>query len=438
MAATSPSPLTDYASVAEYLYSLKSIGVRFGIDRMEHFVAELGHPERSFPVVHIAGTNGKGSVSAMIESILRAAGCHTGLYTSPHLVKLGERVQVDRALLTEAEIVAYTHELRPVAQRLGERGPDEHPTFFEFMTAMAFLQFQRRKVDVAVIETGMGGRLDATNVVQPDVAVITSIGLDHLEFLGDNVAKIAREKAGIIKAGRPVVIGRLPAEAEQVIREVARERYAPVHSVREVFGENLADYPQTNLEGDYQRWNAATATLAVRLLANPRLAGDEAAMARGLRQVTWPGRWQRTEIGGRPLILDASHNPEGAQVLENNLHKLVAATGRKPVIITGILGEFRARALLDVVCRYAKEVYLVPPHMERASTYEQLEAVVPPESRGLLRRATLEQIFPDAGTCTVGEKDDTIVVTGSVYLLGELLTRIEPARGSGEGRLQDF
>ncbi len=437
MAATSPS-LTNYTAVAEYLHSLKSIGVRFGIDRMQHLVAELGHPERSFPVIHIAGTNGKGSVSAMVESILRAAGFRTGLYTSPHLVKLGERVQVDRALLTEAEIVAYTHELRPVAQRLGERGPDEHPTFFEFMTAMAFLQFQRRKVDVAVIETGMGGRLDATNVVQPDITVITSIGLDHMEFLGDNVAKIAREKAGIIKSGRPVVIGRLPAEAEQVIREVARERHAPVQSVREVFGENLADYPQTNLEGDYQRWNAATAVLVVRLLANPRIVCDEGTIARGLRKVTWPGRWQRTEIGGRPLILDASHNPEGAQVLENNLHKLVAATGRKPVIITGALGEFRARALLDVVCRYAREVYLVPPHMERASTYEELEAVVPPESRALLRRATLEQIFPDARTCTVGGKDDTIVVTGSIYLLGELLVRIEPTRGSGEGQLQDF
>ena len=428
---------SDYASVAEYLFSLKSIGVRFGIDRMRHLVAALGHPERNYPVVHLAGTNGKGSVAAMIESILRAAGCRTGLYTSPHLVRLGERVQVDRALLTEAEIVAYVQELRPLAGRLAERGPDEHPTFFEFMTAMAFLQFARRNVDVAVIETGMGGRLDATNVVQPEVVVITSIGLDHLEFLGDNVAKIAQEKAGIIKTGRPVVIGRLPAEAEQVVRAVARERHAPVHSVREVFGENLADYPETNLEGDYQRWNAATATLAVRLLGD-RFKIDAATLARGLRQVTWPGRWQRTAIGGRPLILDASHNPEGAQVLENNLHKLVAATGRKPVIVTGVLGEFRARALLDVICRYAKEVHLVPPHLERASTYEQLEAVVPEELRSLLHRATLQQIFPDARTCTVGAKDDTIVVTGSIYLLGELLARIEPTRGSGEGRLQDF
>ncbi len=432
-----PPPLADYASVADLLFSLKSIGVRFGVERMQHLVEALGHPEHSCPVVHVAGTNGKGSVSAMLESILRTAGCRTGLYTSPHLVKLGERVQVDRRLLSETEIVAYTRELLPVAQKLGARGPDEHPTFFEFMTAMAFLQFQRQRADVAIIEVGLGGRLDATNIVLPEMAVITSIGLDHMEYLGDNVAQIAREKAGVIKEGRPVVLGRLPAEAEQVIREVARARHAPVHSVREVFGENLADYPATNLEGDYQRWNAATATLAARLLRG-RFQLDDATIARGLRQVSWAGRWQRTSIGGRPLILDASHNPEGAQVLENNLHKLVAATGRKPVIVTGALGEFRARALLDVVCRYAQEVHLVRPHQERACTWEQMEAFAPPEERRLLRRATLEEIFPDSQTCTVGGTEDTVIVTGSIYLLGEVLARIEPDRGTGEGRLQDF
>jgi dihydrofolate synthase/folylpolyglutamate synthase len=464
---------TDYASVTEWLFALKSIGVKFGIDRMQRLVEALGHPERSYPVIHVAGTNGKGSVSAMLESVLRAAGLRTGLYTSPHLVKLGERVQVDRRLLSEAEIIAYTRELLPIAGRLAENGPDDHPTFFEFMTAMAFLQFARQKVDAAIIEVGMGGRLDATNVVLPEVSVITSIGLDHVEQLGDNVAKIAREKAGIIKEGRPVVLGRLPAEAEQVIREVALAHRAPVHSVRETFGENLADYPRTNLEGDYQRWNAATATLAARLLRErlvrslPVIARrplergaaaihldrhgalngphddkffciDDDVIARGLQQVQWPGRWQRTNLGGKTLILDASHNPEGAQVLENNLHKLVAATGRKPVIVTGVLGEFRARALLDVICRYAREVHLLPPHVERASTYDQLESVVPAEARGLLRRATLEEVFPDAHTCAVGAPDDTVVVTGSIYLLGEILARIEPARGRGEARLQDF
>jgi dihydrofolate synthase/folylpolyglutamate synthase len=161
-------------------------------------------------------------------------------------------------------------------------------------------------------------------------------------------------------------------------------------------------------------------------------------IARGLGAVQWAGRWQEIRVGGRRVILDSSHNPEGAQVLENNLHRLVAATGRTPVIVTGVLGEFRARALLDVVCRYGREVHLLPPHIERASTHEQLENFAPPEHRAKLRRATLDAVFPDSQTCAVGTADDVVVVTGSIYLLGEVLTRLEPARGAGEARLQDF
>ena len=430
-------PFVDYRAVTEYLYSLKAGGVKFGIDRMRRLVDALAHPERGYPVVHIAGTNGKGSVAAMVESILRTDGHHTGLYTSPHLVKLGERVQVDRQLLTEAEIVAYTNELGPAAERIAASSPDERPTFFEFMTAMAFLQFQRKRVEVGVVEVGMGGRLDATNVVDPAVAVITSIGLDHCAELGDTFALIAREKAGIIKPGRPVVMGRLPAEAEQVVREVAAQQGAPLYSVRDVFGDDIAAYPLTNLEGDYQRWNAATATLVARLLPG-KLRPAEAVITRGLGRVNWPGRWQRTTLGGRPLILDASHNPEGAAVLDQNLRNLVAANGRKPVVVAGALGEFRARALLAVVLRHAREVVLVTPHQARASTFEEMLALVPAENRPLVRRGVLKEIFPDAHTCALGGPDDTIVVTGSIYLLGEVLERIEPRRGTGEGRLQDF
>ena len=434
---TDPARLAGYPAVADYLYSLKSVGVKFGVERMRNLTAALRHPERAYPVVHIAGTNGKGSVSAMLESILRAAGRRTGLYTSPHLVRLGERVQVDRHPLTENEIVAYARELAPVADSLGAQGVDEHPTFFEFMTAMSFLQFARSRVDVALIEVGLGGRLDATNVVLPELTVITSIGLDHLEQLGDNITAIAGEKAGIIKPGIPVVLGRLPAEAEQVIRTIAKERQAPVHSVREVFGDNLAEYPATNLEGDYQRWNAATSTLAARLLAG-RFTVTDAIVNLGLHQVVWPGRWQRTILGGRTLILDASHNPEGAQVLESNLRQLVARTGRRPVVITGVLGEFRARALLDVIGRHAREIHLVPPHQDRACSYDQLEALVPADIRARMHRATLESVFPDARTCAVGGPDDIIVLTGSIYLLGEALARIEPSLGTNESRLQDF
>ena len=433
----SPSAASsDYAAAKDYLYGLKAGGVKFGIDRMLRLASALGHPERSYPVIHVAGTNGKGSVSAMLESILRAAGRRTGLYTSPHLVRLGERVQVDRRLLTEAEIVAYTRELRPVAEQAAVFAADEHATFFEFMTAMAFLQFQRQRVDAAVIEVGMGGRLDATNVVQPEVSIITSIGLDHCAELGDTIEKIAREKAGIIKPGRPVVLGRLPAGAERVIREIAAGQGAPVHSVREAFGEDLTNYPATNLEGDCQHWNAATATLAARLLP-AALRPDEAAIARGLMHVDWPGRWQRLEVGGRHLILDASHNPEGAQELEKNLARLETETGRKPIIVAGALGEFRARALLAVVLRHAAAVQIVVPSQNRATSYEDMLALVPATARALVGRGSLAEIFPDPATCTPGQPGDTVVVTGSIYLLGEVLERLQPVAAS-ESRLQDF
>jgi dihydrofolate synthase/folylpolyglutamate synthase len=426
-----------YAPVQDYLFGLKAKGLKFGIDRMRILVEALGHPERSYPVIHVAGTNGKGSVSAMLDAILHTAGWRTGLYTSPHLVKLGERVQVDRRLLGEAEIVAYANELRPVAERPALFSADDHPSFFEFMTAMAFLQFARRKVDIGIIEVGLGGRLDATNIVLPEVAVITSIGLDHCEMLGDQLEQIAAEKAGIIKSGRPVVLGRMPPVAEVIIRKIAAERHAPVHSVREEFGDGIDRYPHTNLEGDYQRWNAATATLVARLLP-PRWKLDGEVISRGLLHANWPGRWQRMTAGGRPLILDASHNPEGAKVLDANLTKLLAETGRKPVIMTGALGEYRARALLEVIARHAREIHLAIPHQARACGYEELEHCVPATFGGRVARTTVADVFPGPDRCAIGGVEDTVVVTGSIYLIGEVFERLEPGRGAGEGGLQDF
>ena len=429
--------LAHYAAVTDYLFGLKARGAKFGIDRMTPLAAALGHPERAVPCIHVAGTNGKGSVSAMLDAILHAAGWRTGLYTSPHLVKLGERVQVDRHALTEAEILAFTRELSPIADQLAAPNPEDHASFFEFMTAMAFLQFARQRCDISVIEVGMGGRLDATNIVTPEVSIITSISLDHCEFLGGELENIAMEKAGIIKPGRPVVIGRMPAAAERVIREITAERSAPVVSVVAEYGDDIARYPATNLEGDYQRWNAATATLAVRTLA-PRWRITDTAIADGLRHVDWPGRWQRVRVGGRLTILDASHNPEGAQVLEANLHKLEAETGRAPVVITGVLGAARARPLLETIARHAREIHLCVPQQARACTHEELEALLPANFSGKIVRTTVEQLFPTFDRCTAGGPDDVVVVTGSIYLLGEIMARLEPQRGSGEGRLQDF
>ncbi len=431
----------DYAAICERLYALKARGVSFGIDRMRDFAAALGHPERAVPAIHVAGTNGKGSVAAMVNAILLAAGRRVGLYTSPHLVRLGERVRVDGVALSEAEIAAYVAELEPVAERLARSGSGEAPSFFEFMTAMAFLQFARRACDAAVIEVGLGGRLDATNILAPEVCVITSIGLDHCELLGDTVAKIAAEKAGIIKPGVPVVMGRVPPEAEAVIRAIAAGRGAPVTSVREVFGENREAYPKSALEGDYQRWNAATATLAARAVA-ARFGLTEAHITTGLANVSWPGRWQRARLAdGRLIVLDASHNPEGAEVLDGLLARLVAETGRRPVVVAGVLGTARALPLLAAVGRHASEVHLARPQQARASTFEELEALVPAEffaAGGRMARGTVESLFPRAGVCAAGGPDDVLVVTGSIYLLGEVLARLEPERGENERRLQDF
>jgi dihydrofolate synthase/folylpolyglutamate synthase len=429
--------MPDYAAVQDYLFSLKARGLKFGIDRMRGFAAALGNPEKAVPAIHVAGTNGKGSVSAMLEAILRASGRRTGLYTSPHLVRLGERVQVDRRQLSPEEIVAYTAELRPVADRVSADAPDDHPSFFEFMTAMAFLQFARQKCDVAVIEVGMGGRLDATNIVQPEIAVITSIGLDHVAELGDTVEKIAAEKAGIIKPGRPVVIGRLPAEAEAVIRAIAAERGASVHAVRERFGDDLDRCPLTNLAGDYQRWNAATALLVTEVLPASLRPSSEVAKV-GLQQVDWPGRWQKLIVGNRRVILDSSHNAEGAGVLDENLARLTAQGGPAPILVTGVLGLARAQALLPVVARHAREIHLVVPHQERACRDETLRGILAPVYRGPVRTGTVDGIFPGPGQCLLGQPGDTIVVTGSIYLVGEVLARLEPDRGSGEGRLQDY
>jgi len=428
-----------YAAVTSYLFDLKvSHGINFGIDRMRAFAAALGNPESQLPLVHVAGTNGKGSVVAMLDSILRAAGWRVGMYTSPHLVMLGERVQVDRRPLSPEEIVAYVDELRGVVeQQAGAVEAEASPSFFEFMTGMALLQFCRKRCDIGLVEVGLGGRLDATNIVVPELSIITSIGMDHCEILGHSLSEVAAEKAGIIKPGVPVVIGRMPSEAEQAIRARAAERGAAVHSVREAFGEALSDYPQTNLEGDYQRWNAATATLAAQVLG-PRWKLTPEKIAYGLGRVDWCGRWQRMQVGGRLLILDSSHNPEGAGVLENNLARLVAETGRRPVVIAGVLGAARAQPLLEAISRHASTLHLVVPKQSRACSLDELLGLVPTAFRGKVICDTVERLFPEPAECAAGGPDDVIVVTGSIYLIGEVLARLAPPSRAPEPRLQDF
>lgn len=430
------APLPDYASVKRYLYGLKYHGAKYGLDRMEALCEQLGHPERLFPCIHIAGTNGKGSTAAMLESIYRHAGYKTGLFTSPHLVHQGERIQVNRKILSHDEIVTLTNRLRIEATAIEARSPDLVPSFFEFMTAMAFLRFAREKVDIAIIETGLGGRLDATNVVDPELSVITSVGLDHMNILGDTLHKIAFEKGGIIKPGKPVVAGHLPSEAESVIRALAQLRKSPVHAIREVFDEHPAKCPATNLVGDFQRWNAASATVAVRLLRRKFPVTDE-QIAMGLQNVDWAGRWDRRRLGSKRLVLDATHNEEGARMLEGNLSKLLRQNRKKLVVIAGTLGEDRAKTLFPVVAKYAREIILVRPEQPRASTFEEMEAAIPVDFSGTVKRATVKEIFPFREHCTLGGANETIVATGSLYLIGEIMEQAFHDGNVGEQSLQD-
>ena len=400
-----------------WLTGLRNLGSRLGVDRMRLLSARVGHPESAQPCFHIAGTNGKGSTSAMIEAIQRAQGRRTGLYTSPHLVAIGERIQVDRAPLSDAAVVALAERLRPHYEAIRADDPENAPTFFELITAAALLEFAERKVDVAILETGLGGRLDATNVCAPEVCVITSIGLDHQEYLGPTLAAIAAEKAGILKPGVPCVVGDLPPEAEAVIVARALEIGAPLHFVRDRFAAGL---PETNLMGEHQRRNAGAALLACELAK--RLPIDETKARAALRVVEWAGRWQEFRLAdGRRLIVDGSHNEEGIRAVAPLLAALNA-----PTVVVGALGIDRARPLVAAAAKAAARLVLVRPDNERSCSVEELAALVPADFRGEVRRASVAELFPSPATCAA--EGETIVVLGSLYLVGEVLARL---RGHG-------
>ena len=301
----------------------------FHLERMTLLMQQLGRAHLAVPTVHVAGTKGKGSTSAMIAAILAAQGYEVGLYTSPHLHSATERIRVNGAPISEEGFAAVVERIWPVVERVGEDGGYGGVTTFEAITAMAFVHFRQIKADFQVMEVGLGGRLDSTNIVSPQVCAITSISLDHMATLGDTIAKIAFEKAGIIKASAPVVVAPQSAEAMTVIEYVAEQRGAPMISVAERFsyrrrrsdmrGQSFslispvrAYELETPLLGDYQMENAATAVAVAEALQAQGVALDEASIARGIRNVQWPARLEALATpndGGRLLVVDGAHNP---------------------------------------------------------------------------------------------------------------------------------
>lgn len=419
--------MPSHSETIDYLYSLRDRGSKYGIERMQRFSYTLGSPQDKFPVIHVAGTNGKGSVCAMLEALYRDNNYKTGLFSSPHLIHLGERIQVDRHPLSMDEVIHYTEELRNVADTLKNEGDTSYPTFFEFMAGMAFRHFAQSKVGIACIETGLGGRLDATNIVDPELSIITTISLDHTDLLGETLAEIAREKAGILKPGKPALIGRLPVEAEIVVREIAAELGCPLYSLDQRFPLN-SDLPKTNLFGSFQRINAGLALQATEILSkNFPIRSTQA-----LQHVDWPGRWQVLQVSGRKLILDATHNPEGAAQLIENL----ASLEEKPIILAGTLGKERGRSLMQAIASFARELHLIQPNQPRALPATLLQNCLPADATFPIHASRIEALFSQ-DECKIGEPGDTIVCTGSIYLIGEILQRLQGSQPDTKGNLQD-
>lgn len=399
-----------------YLFSLEQFGIKFGLQNISAIVAALGHPDRTFRSIHVAGTNGKGSVTAMADAALRAAGHRTARYTSPHLVALTERFTIDGAPVSQGALVAAIADVRAAVESLRERRVlDVQPTFFEVTTAVAFELFRRAHVEVAVLEVGLGGRLDATNVVTPLSTAITSIAFDHEKYLGHSLREIAIEKAGIIKPGIPVVVGPLDAEAAAAIETIASERSAEV--IRATACD--ADGFTVGLAGSHQRVNAG---IAVRLLESVNARGiavPREAIAAGLADPKWPGRLDRRRLpDGRELLLDAAHNPAGAKALASYLK----ADGRGPrPLVFAVMRDKQVREMLDVLLPGVSRLVVTAASTPRSAEPAAIAAVAHELSPSL---SIDVEPSPAAALDRAWRASPDIVVAGSIFLLGDVLKLI--------------
>ncbi|NUN71112.1 MAG: bifunctional folylpolyglutamate synthase/dihydrofolate synthase [Bacteroidetes bacterium] len=395
-----------------YLYSLQKFGMKFGLRNIRALLQAAGEPQRKFPSVHIAGTNGKGSTSSMTAAILTAAGYSVGLYTSPHLVSVRERIRINGAMIPQKEFVRLVRTLQPEIDA-------RQATFFEAMTAMAFLYFAEQQVDIAVIETGLGGRLDSTNVITPLVSVITTIAKDHQEQLGDTLTAIAGEKAGIIKRHVPVVVGSISGPALRTIRSTALRRNAPLHPAKSFA---LPRGTTLDLRGSFQEENARCAVAAATLVSTTMPVGD-AAVRQGLSNTTkLSGIRGRFEVlKGRPdIIIDVAHNPEGMQTLSEELGRLPY---KKRVVVFGVMKDKDHRSMLRSLAPLRPMIIAAQPSGERALP---VTAIIQ-ECRVLGLAVTGSDSIAQAvrrGTSNAG-KSGVLVIAGSNFLAGEVLPLLE-------------
>jgi dihydrofolate synthase / folylpolyglutamate synthase len=390
-----------------YLDGLRPLAMRFGLERMERALTALGHPERRYPVLHVAGTNGKGSTCAMAAAALAAAGHRVGLYTSPHLARFNERIAVDGVPVDDAALAALIEEVRRACPWHEAGGEDDRLTYFEFATLLGLLEFAVRGVGVGVVEVGLGGRLDATNAIAaPAVTAVARIGLDHTQLLGDTVVLVAREKAGIFKPGAPAVVhGDQPPGVIEVLRAEAERAGAPFQVAPPAWAGAVG------LRGPHQRANAGLAAAALRALDSRGVPVGEAAIAHGIAQATWPGRLE--EVGG--VLLDGAHNPQGAAALAAALSAL--SPGRPVELVFGVLADKDLGGMLDALRPAVRHLHLCTPASPRAWPAAEVQALV----RSRAMEADVHGELAEALDCARRAAADgaQVCVAGSLYLVGE-------------------
>ena len=424
------------SSVDEHLsalYRLRRFGIQLGLETISRLMRGLGNPQDRYRCIHVAGTNGKGSIAAFLSSVLAHEGYRVGLYTSPHLVRFNERIQINGCPISDQDVAKAAE----AVQRIYTQG--EPPTFFECATAMAFHHFASEKVDWAVLETGMGGRYDATNVVHPEVCIISNISMEHTEYLGNTLAKIAAEKAGIIKRGAAVVTATRQKKALQVIEQAASKRGVPllrmgneIKVLRE--GDGFFTYLgrrhrwarlKVGLLGDHQMTNAGLALGALELLMDKNLSVSDEAIYKGLAVARWPGRLE--VVSEDPFILlDGAHNPSAVRTLKVFLENGMAP--RRIIMVIGILKDKAWKPMLRELAGLADCMILSRPQYERAADPEELAAFV----RLIKQDLRVISHLPGAISLALGEArhGDLVCITGSLYTVGEAKAYLETRHAS--------
>jgi dihydrofolate synthase / folylpolyglutamate synthase len=403
-----------YKEALGWLFGTQLFGIKLGLESIQRLLRGLDVPAKEQRIIHVAGTNGKGSTCAMLDAICRAQGYRTGLFTSPHLITYRERIRVNGEMISPE---AVAEGLDMVRRLVSEWEP--HPTFFEITTALALWHFKRTACEIVVLETGMGGRLDATNAVHPVLSIITPVDYDHQKWLGNSLSEIAGEKAGIIKPNTPVIAALQQAEAAAVISARAAECSAPLEFISGAYAAS-----RIALSGDHQQQNAA---LAIAALRAAKIDVDEDAIRRGLATVSWPARFQRC---GDRVVVDGAHNPQGAQVLAQTWRQVFGDA--RAAVILAVLRDKDAAGIVRALVPIATRFILPHSRAERALPPQQLADVV----RAVAPDTRVDIAESYSAAMNTTESAERVLITGSLHFAGEVLATMQGVPGAYEECLQ--